>query len=135
MKKTFTILLFFLFMFSPLAMNPIHIAQTNAAPGDSGNGNAGWTEGLGIIRSEPGLPGTDFKVVLKNALSWLSAILATVFMLVAVAAGLTMMFSVGSQDTFDKARKWLTYAIVGLIIALLAYTIINTIGARLGLGA
>ncbi len=133
MKKTFTILLFSLFMFSPLFIHQACFAQETGSEGVG----VGWTRGMSLIETpNTGLPGDKSTTdIAKSILSWMSAILATVFMLVAVAAGLTMMFSVGGQDTFDKARKWLTYAIVGLIIALLAYTIINTIGARLGLGA
>ncbi len=100
----------------------------NDSVGPSGSQGAGWSRGINIINQEPGLSKASAKQVLKNTLKWLSGLLAFSFMLSLIASGLIMMLSVGTEEGFRTAKKWATFSLIGLIIALSAFIIISTIG-------
>ena len=54
-------------------------------------------------------------------------ILSTVISIVIIIGGITMMTSQGSPDKVKKARNAIIYALVGLVIALLAFAITSFI--------
>lgn len=81
-----------------------------------------------------------FAVTLKNPLGTqtlqslitniLNAILGLVGLLalaMLIYGGVLLMISGGSQETVDKAKKTITFAIVGLIVAILSAAILNFI--------
>lgn len=116
------------------APNPTPLPSgTGTALPSSPESGAGWSSGINTINQKSGLPNTSSENVLKNILNWLTGILAVLFMVAMVASGVIMIVSVGNQHLFDNAKKWLLYSIIGLIIALLAFVILNTIGGWLGL--
>ncbi len=47
--------------------------------------------------------------------------------LMIVIAGIMYITSGGDEGRVDTAKKWLTYAIVGLVVALLGWVIVNTV--------
>lgn len=60
-----------------------------------------------------------------NALLGLSGITAVIFIIV---SGLILMNSGGDQKKIASSKSTLTYAIIGLILILLAFGIVNFIG-------
>jgi hypothetical protein len=63
------------------------------------------------------------------------AFLGVIFLFLIIYAGFMWMTARGNQQQIDKARDTLTAAIIGLVIVLLAYVIVNwfnqSIGAQL----
>ena len=55
----------------------------------------------------------------------LLGILAAVSVIVIIFAGIFYVTSMGSSESVKKARETLMYAVVGLIVAILAYAIVN----------
>lgn len=104
------------------------------APASGGNAGGGWDNGIDIINEQSGLSGKiGVKELLKNILKWFTGVLAFLFMAAMVISGIIMIVSIGNQSMFDVAKKWLLYSILGLIIALLSFVAVSTIGGWFGL--
>ena len=79
-----------------------------------------------------GSPGTglvtdaDFSQVLTRVLKWALGILSVLAVIAFVGSGILWITAGGGEGT-EKAKKWLTGSIIGLIVALLGYVIVVTI--------
>lgn len=85
-----------------------------------------------------GIPtgGDSATFVIQNVVRWGVTFLFVIATLLALAfliwGGISWITSGGSKEGIDAARKKITYAIIGLVVALLAFFIINTIGDLFG---
>ena len=70
---------------------------------------------------------TDKKApkIIKNIVNVLLFILAAVSVVVIIIAGITYTTSGGNATLVTKAKNTLLYAVVGLIVAIMAYAIVN----------
>lgn len=66
---------------------------------------------------------------LINAILILAGVIA-LFML--IAGGIRFITSSGEKEAVESARKMITYAIIGLVIILLSFGIVNILGSLLG---
>jgi uncharacterized membrane protein HdeD (DUF308 family) len=67
-----------------------------------------------------GLDNTSVATIIFTVLQWLLLILTFVAVIGFVVSGI-MYITAGGSDRADDARKWLTYSIIGVIVALLGY--------------
>lgn len=63
----------------------------------------------------------------KNAVTGITAFAGVVLFIVLVMAGFTFLFSGGDAKQLEKAKHTFTYALIGLVIIVCAYLIINLI--------
>lgn len=75
---------------------------------------------------------TDFGDVFLRITNYALGFLAALAILVIVISGILYITSSGDQDRVDAAKKWLLYAIIGLVIALLGYVIVRVVSAMVG---
>ncbi len=76
-----------------------------------------------------GLTNTSVARIIFTVLQWLLLILTFLAVMGFVISGI-MYITAGGSDRADQARQWLTYSIIGIIVALLGYvmtTFISTI--------
>ncbi|MBQ8996572.1 hypothetical protein IJ095_00885 [Candidatus Saccharibacteria bacterium] len=79
------------------------------------------------VINNSGIPQTDPSVVEANIINrifWVVGVLAVIMIIV---AGVQMITSAGDSGAVTKAKRTLVYSIVGLIVAVLAYAIVNFI--------
>jgi len=79
------------------------------------------------VINNSGIPQTDPSVVEANIINrifWVVGVLAVIMIIV---AGVQMITSAGDPGAVTKAKRTLVYSIVGLIVAVLAYAIVNFI--------
>ncbi len=69
----------------------------------------------------------------SEIIKFLASILAVLAVLVIVIAGILYITSGGDDGRIQTAKNWILYAVIGLIVALLAWVIVNTIGGAFGL--
>ncbi len=82
----------------------------------------------------PGLGGnTNIREVITDLILGILSFMALVATIVIIIAGIRVVVSQGEQDQIDKAKKTVMYAIIGLILIILATGIVTVI--RRGLGA
>lgn len=121
----FTILVFVFFCFSQ--------AQADF-PQDTGNeieGNTGgWTTGMEKI-GEFGLSDKNHDAILENILLWIFKIFTILAVLAFVISGIMFLISGGNQDMTSRAKEYIKYSIIALVIALSGYIVINFIDTML----
>lgn len=89
------------------------------------------------IEAPSGIPTTETGTNLSTIISWsinlllILAILATLSFL--LWGGLSWITSGGDKEKLDNARKTIVFAVIGLIVVLLSFVIVQTVGSLLGI--
>jgi len=101
----------------------------------SGNVSAQNLTGNGVyIPTNTGMPNPPggVKQILENFLNWLLIILGLIALISFIVAGIIYLVSAGEEDTIEKAKRAMTWSIVGVIVALAGYVIVVAINTALG---
>ena len=98
--------------------------------------NSAFAQGSDILREDPGRIGGTAKGTLGENLTAIINYFLGLLGLIAVAfliyAGVLMVTAGGNDEQITKARKIIMYAVVGIVIILLSYTIITFVSSALG---
>jgi len=84
----------------------------------------------GIGNNNPGIGGNgDVQIlaVIVKIVEWLLGFVGALAVLMIIVAGIMYLTSGGDEGRVENAKRWLIYAIVGLIVALLGWVIVSTI--------
>ena len=68
----------------------------------------------------PGWRDVDFMVALERIFNWVFAILLVVAAIAIVVAGYIFVTAAGDPDKIKKARDFVLYALIGVLVAFLA---------------
>ncbi len=95
----------------------------------SGNGMVGgWdTSSLGGL----GLPTGSIYGIIGNLLMWLLGIFGFVGVIGFVISGIMYLVAAGDEDMIGKAKKAMTYSIIGVVVGLLGVVVIQAINYAL----
>lgn len=75
----------------------------------------------------------DFKELLLSIINYFLGFLGILAVLMVIYGGVMYMLAQGDSGKADKGKKIIMYAIIGIIIILLSFALINTVlGAALG---
>lgn len=69
--------------------------------------------------------GKGLNTTIKTIINILLYILGAVAVIVIIIAGVMYVISVGDPNAVNKAKNTLLYAVIGLIVAIIAYAIVN----------
>lgn len=90
-----------------------------------------FAEGIGSAITDA-LPGeVDTTKVMMNIINGILYVVGLLAVVMIVVAGVQMTTSAGDPGVVKKAKVTITYAIVGLVVAILAYAIVNFVISRL----
>ncbi len=84
-----------------------------------------------------GVPTAESGTTLSVIIAWsinlllIAGIVATLFFL--IWGGISWITSGGDREKLDKARKTITFAVIGLFVVLLSFVIVQTVGAVIGI--
>jgi cytochrome bd-type quinol oxidase subunit 2 len=123
---------FFAFLLSLFAMGGA-FASSVFASGTGGNMS-------GSSFNISSLPGTDLTIgginnTLINASKWLFYFAGLIAVAMIIFYGIRYMTANGDEKTVASAQKGLKYAIIGLVVVLLAWTMITLLGNIIGTSA
>lgn len=82
-----------------------------------------------------GLPTGSIYGIIAATLSWLLGILGFIAVIGFVISGILYLTAAGNDSQIEKAKSAMTYSIVGVIVALMGYVIIQAVNAWLGTSA
>jgi len=123
MKKTLIIVVSILFMSSPLASLASHPNAGSIGIGEIQEGGGGIDIGKAPIDTQTGNGEiSDVVIGLVNWFAWLVALFAVIF---GLYSGMLFVTSSGDDVKLKKARDTLIYTIIGVIVAILAFSIVN----------
>lgn len=87
---------------------------------------SGWASSINF----PNPTATNtWQELVANITNWLLAILSGVAILVLIIGGITYITAEGEQDRIDRGKRIITYAIFGLAVVLVSYSIVLTVNA------
>lgn len=102
---------------------PVH-AQTLINPGDVPAGVAAATGNQG-----------SFRQLVLTILQFFLGFLGLLAVIMIIYGGVLYVSAAGAQEKIDKGKKIIMYAIVGIVIILLSFAIVNTVLGGAGAGA
>ncbi len=77
--------------------------------------------------AETGLSDQSPQFIIQAMVTWALGIVGALSILFLVIGGIFYMTSTGDETKIDTARRIITFSIIGLIVALLGWVIVNTI--------
>lgn len=81
---------------------------------------------------DAGLPDGTIYNIIGSTLQWLLAILGFIAVIGFVISGILYLTAAGNETQIEKAKNAMTYSIVGVIVALMGYVIIQAVEGWLG---
>ena len=84
--------------------------------------NAKWTS-----PSKPSGVPSDFDSAILNATNWILGFVGMIAVLMIIWGGVTYLTSAGDEEKAKTGKKTLSYAIMGLVIAGIAYAVVKVI--------
>lgn len=88
--------------------------------------SAQWEVGRGNAGSS-GLPADSIYGIISRTMNWLLAILGFIGIIGFVIAGILYLTAAGDEDQIGKAKNAMMYSIIGVIVALIGFVIINAV--------
>lgn len=70
------------------------------------------------------LPDTDIQGLIVRIVNYLMGFIAIISVIMIIVGGYQMVFSAGNEEGFKKGRQTMTYAVLGLVLAIMAYSIV-----------
>lgn len=74
-----------------------------------------------------GLPAGSIYGILATTMNWLLAILGFIGIIAFVIAGIMYLISAGDDDMAERAKNAMKYAVIGIIVALMGFVIIQAV--------
>ncbi|GEM_PF-783376 len=88
----------------------------------------GWTEGQEVVSgANTGLSELTPLELILNILYWLLSLIFLLTILAFVASGVMFIMSFNNSNMIERAKEWITYAIIGLVVSVLGFAIVTTI--------
>jgi len=84
--------------------------------------------------AQTGLSNAQITAIMLNIANWLLGFVAALAVLMIVIAGVMYITAAGDEERSKTAQKILTWAIVGLVVAILALVIVKVVSLIFGAG-
>jgi hypothetical protein len=114
-----------------MALPQAALASFSGSVGGSGNG---WSFSVGVgsgggggMGGAYGLPGGSIFNIVENILFWLLAIIGVVSIIGFIIAGIMYLTAAGDETQAGKAKKALTYSIIGVIVGLSGFVVLQAV--------
>ena len=82
------------------------------------------TNGINSVNPGGGQP-QDLSKMISSVLNWVFGIIGIVAVIMIILGGFNMMISSGDPGKVKKGKDTILYGIIGLVIAILAFAIVN----------
>lgn len=105
-------------------LTPVGLTLTNPISTASADIKSKITEGKNST-GESSDTNRDIKTVIKNVTNMALFIIGVAAVIVIIYSGIQFIIAAGNPQTVSKAKTTLIYAIVGLVVAIMAYAIVN----------
>lgn len=79
------------------------------------------SNGWGTINKPTGVPNTDLGGIVINITNWVLGFVSILAVLFLIWGGLQYLTASGNEEKIENAKNTITYAILGLVIAGIAY--------------
>lgn len=94
---------------------------------------AQWNVGMATAQ-QSNLPRGSIYLIILTLMNWLLAILGFIGIIAFVIAGMLYLTAAGDDDRISQAKTAMRYSIIGIIVALIGFVIIQAVNSLLGAG-
>ena len=77
----------------------------------------------------------SFRSLILNIVNFFLLFLGLIAVIMIIYGGITYVTAAGNQESIEKAKKIIMYAIVGIIIVLISFALVRTVISGAGQGA
>jgi hypothetical protein len=95
---------------------------------------ADWGDGRGDAGDQD-LPGGTIHDIVFNLASWMLLILGSIAIIGFVISGILYLTAAGDDERMETAKKGMIYSIIGVVVGLLGYVIVQAVDSWLGGGS
>jgi len=81
-------------------------------------------------QGDANLASTSVYEIISTIMKWLLLILTVLAVIGFIISGITFI-TAGGSDRAESAKKWLVYSIIGIVVALIGYIILNLVDTLL----
>ena len=81
----------------------------------------------GLVNIDNPITTADFNELVENVLNWVLGIAGSVALLILIAGGVMYATAAGSEEKLKSAKKTILYAILGVVIVILSYSMIKVL--------
>jgi len=74
----------------------------------------------------------DITIIIQDTLNWIAGIVFVIALIMLIWSAILYLTAGGSEDRVKRAKNYLIYAIVGVAVALLAYSVVPFLTTVLG---
>lgn len=92
---------------------------------------AQWGEGIGEAESA-GTPGGSIFEIIKGIMNWLLVLVGVIAIIGFVISGIMYLTAAGDEGRIETAKKAMINSIIGVIVALLGFVIVQAVDTMLG---
>jgi Na+-driven multidrug efflux pump len=78
-----------------------------------------------------GLSKVEIKVILTGLLKWLLEIVGIIAVIGFIISGIMYLVSTGNEEMITKAKKYMLYCLIGVVVVLASFVVIQAIDAIL----
>lgn len=79
-----------------------------------------------------GLPGAPIYIIIRNAMYWILGIFGFIGIIGFAVSGIMYLTSAGNEKQVETAKKAMLMSIVGIIVGLVGFVVINAVDSALG---
>lgn len=79
-----------------------------------------------------GLPTSPVSSIIGRTMSWLLAMVGMIAIIAFVISGIQYLTAAGDESQAETAKRTMKFAIIGVVVALSAYTVVQAIDCALG---
>ncbi len=126
--------LFFTILFLTLALvsfTPVAQAAEPQPPQDCTSGYVGGTL-CNAIPKIVDMEVTDISSLITALFVWIATLIGTIALVMVIYSGAQMVFSRGEPAAVTKARTSMAYAIIGIVVILMAYVMVSGVQFFIG---
>lgn len=119
-----------------MAITAIGLSVFSLSPAlaQSGGGLISPNDNVQRISDATGGQGS-FRALAKNFLNFFLGFLGFIAVIMIIYGGILYITAAGKQEKVDEGKKIITYSIIGIVIILLSFAIVNTVLGGLGTGS
>ena len=85
-----------------------------------------------VIANEWGLPSGSIKGIIESFLYWILGIFGALGVIGFIIAGIIYLLSAGEEAAIERAKKAMMWSIVGIIVGLSGFVIMQAVNSLLG---
>lgn len=111
--------------------DPLEFCCISSAAGGYDPSNLGWQRGMDLATMGSGVSTRTADEVVFSVLYWITGILLIISVLAFIVSGVMYITAAGNPEQVKKATDMVKWSIVGIVVAVLGYTIVAQIDSLL----